>query len=124
MDRLNTNPSLSIPPDLTDEQVKQCLEMVVETFGEGFGVVAHLPRNVGVSGDKGIWGETILITAQDQEALTALHNEPEKIATLSTELTNRFGPLSRVLIDIVAHGLDEEIIVPPGIDFVPNIPGE
>jgi GMP synthase PP-ATPase subunit len=121
MDRINTNPDISTPPDLTDEEVDSLLSMVHETLEPEFGVIAHLPRNVGVVGDAGIWGEAVLITAHDQNALHALHNDPDRLEELSTRLTNRFRPLSSVLIDIVAQSPDSTLKT-PSIDFVPDPP--
>ena len=116
MDRLHSNPELRVPLDLKDEEVEAMTARVQKELGSNFSLVAHLPRNVGVTGDAGVWGNTVLITAHDQASLEAIHADHDRLERFSTSLSNEFG-VTRVLIDIAAQST-ESILETPQIEFV------
>ena len=98
-----SDPKIRKVPASTAEEILLGRTIVREHLGDLFTLVFDLPRNVGVKGDQGIWGETVLISTSDQSALVALHNDTDKLAEASTAITNQLPAVCRVLIDIVAQ---------------------
>ncbi len=105
MAHTTTNPKVRQIPDSTPEEIAKAKEIVTKQLGPQFWLEFDLPRNVGVKGDMGVWGETILIATDDEVAFKALFATVEaqnRVAQVSTELTNTMKAVTRVLIDITS----------------------
>lgn len=76
-------------------------KIVDEELGPGFIVdYKDLPKNIGVIGDEGVRGHTLLIYSDVAEPAKFLAENSEVLAILSTRLCNETSAASRVLFDI------------------------
>ena len=75
-------------------------ELVCRELDESFGIeYAELPRNVGVLGDEGVRGDTVMITSVSDDPSRAFTNRYEELGRLASQISNE-TTATKVLVDI------------------------
>lgn len=87
---------------MTDEQREEAQDIVTEELGAGFWAdFDALPKNVGVQGDEGVRGLTVMICSDQVSPGKFLGENPELAARVSNRLTNEAGGvITKVVFDI------------------------
>ncbi len=83
------------------EDMERACGIVQEELGEGFHLeYGTLPKNVGVRGDVGVRGETLVIVSDLADPCKFLAENYERIAEISNRLCNETSSATRVLFEI------------------------
>ncbi len=105
-ERITSDPKIRQIPSSTERDKVLGTVIVWRHLGNTFKLEWGFPRNVGVKGDRGVWGETVAVTSSNQEDLVRLHDDSEQNPTrarVSTALTNGLNAVTRVLVDVEAQ---------------------
>lgn len=85
----------------TPDDPRHAQKIVDEELGEGFTVdYLILPKNVGVIGDEGVRGHSLLITGETENPSYYLAENSELLGRLSIRLCNETSAATRVLFEI------------------------
>lgn len=85
----------------TEQDIERAHQIVYDELGGDFSLeYGTLPRSVGVLGDEGVRGDTLLIICNLADPVRFLTENYEKIEKTANRLCNETGAATRVLFDI------------------------
>lgn len=87
--------------DITEQQKAEAQDIVTEEMGSGFWLdFDAFPKNVGVQGDEGVRGHSVMICSDQARPGKFLAENGELIARVSSRLCNEAGGvITRVMFD-------------------------
>lgn len=83
-------------------------EIVAETLGVGFELdYGCFPKNVGVKGDVGLYGDTLLISSDLEDPIRFLVDEAEFLDGVADKLFTEIYPVTKVLFELTSRPITE-----------------
>jgi len=104
----NSSERIDNVPSSTPEEIDHGRAIVFEELGDNFWLTIGLPRHVGSKGDDRVYGETVMIESDNPELAQQVYANSDRLADISTRITNELPAVVKVLFDPLGLGNRED----------------
>jgi len=85
----------------SDSDIELARQIVSEELGSDFRLEYHMmPKNTGITGDEGVRGDTVIISADAINPTRFLSENKKLLDEVASKLWNTTGAITKVLFDI------------------------